>query len=82
MFGLFKKKEEDKLPQLTDLNNHPLTAGDLVEVLRYDLGKSKLILVDNNYYYESIKNGEQVSWLKMIDASSDRQKVKKIIIEE
>ncbi len=81
MFGLFKKKEKDTLPQLTDLNNNPLAPGDLVEVLRYDLGKSKLILVDNIYYYESIKSGEQVSWLKMIDASSDNQKVKKIIAE-
>ena len=81
MFGLFKKKETDKLPQLADLDNNLLVEGDLVEVLRYELGKAKLVLVENNYYYESVKNGEQVSWLKMIDASSERQKVKKIISE-
>ncbi|MEQ8924866.1 MAG: hypothetical protein RLO81_03575 [Fulvivirga sp.] len=79
MFGLFKKKEKDTLPALFDLDNNPLMEGDLVEVLRYELGKSKLILVDKVYYYQSVKSGKQISWLKMIDASSDRQKVKKIL---
>ena len=78
MFGLFKKKETNNLPQLSDLDDNPLNQGDIVEVLRYELGKCKLILLDNVYYYESLENGKQVSWLKMIDASSDRQKVKKI----
>ena len=81
MFGLFKKKETEKRPQLADLDNNILNEGDYVEALRYDLGKSKLILIDNDYYYQSEKNGEQVSWLKMIDASSERQKVKKILLE-
>ncbi len=78
MFGLFKKKKKDTLPQLTDLDDKLLVPGDIVEVLRYELGTSKLILVDDVYFYESIKTGEKVSWLKMIDASSDRQKVKKV----
>jgi len=79
MFGLFKKKEKETLPQLTDLEDNPLTQGDIVEALRYELGKCRLVLVDKVYYYESLTDGKQVSWLKMIDASSDRQKVRKIV---
>ncbi len=78
MFGLFKKNKKEKLPQLTDIENNPLFVGDLVDVLRYELGKCKLVVVEESYFYESLKSGEQVSWLKMIDASTDRQKVKKI----
>ena len=78
MFGIFKKKEKSQLPQLTDLNNNPLAAGDLVEALRYDLGKCKLILEEKTFYYQSLDGDKKVSWLKMIDASTDCQKVKKI----
>ena len=79
MFGLFKKKEKkEKLPQLLDLNNNPLIEGDLVEALRYELGTCKLLLIDEQYVYESVASGKQVSWLKMIDASTDNQKVKKV----
>ena len=78
MFGLFKKKEKDSLPVLTDLDDNPIMQGDIVEAFRYELGKCKLILVDKVYYYESLTDGKQVSWLKMIDASTDRQKVKKV----
>lgn len=79
MFGLFKKKKQEPgLPPLNDLDNNPLKAGDLVEALRYDLGKCKLLIIDDAYMYESIKTGEKVSWLKMIDASTENQKVKKI----
>ena len=48
-----------------------------MEAMRYELGKCKLLLVDEQYVYESISSGKQVSWLKMIDASTDNQKVKK-----
>lgn len=82
MFGLFKNKKKESLPQLFDLNNNPLIPGDEVEVLRYDMGVCKLIQNENSFYYESLKTGEQVSWLKMIDASSDRQKVKKIFLDK
>ncbi|HNP17905.1 MAG TPA: hypothetical protein PKL31_05680 [Fulvivirga sp.] len=81
MFGFFSKNKKDKLPLLTDLNNNPLIVGDIVDVFRYELGRSKLIIVDETYYYQSIESGEKVSWLKMIDASSENQKVKKIIDE-
>ncbi len=81
MFGFFSKNKKDKLPLLADLNNNPLFVGDIVDVFRYELGRSKLIIVDETYYYQSIESGEKVSWLKMIDASSENQKVKKIIDE-
>lgn len=81
MFGLFKKNKKDKLPHLTDIDDNPLVVGDLVDALRYELGKCKLMVVEESYFYESIKSGEKVSWLKMIDASTDRQKVKKIIVD-
>ena len=80
MFGLFKKKKQEPgLPVLKDLENTPLTEGDFVEALLYDLGKCKLLVIDNSYVYESVATGEKVSWLKMIDASTENQKVKKII---
>jgi hypothetical protein len=79
MFNFFKRNKKEKLPQLTDFYDYPLKAGDIVEALRYDLGKCRLILIEKTYYYESLDSGEQVSWLKMIDASNDRQKVKKLI---
>jgi hypothetical protein len=80
MFGFFKKKKKVKpLPTLTDLNNEPLQEGDTVEALRYELGKCKIIKKeDGHFYYESIEKGDQVIWVKMIDASTDLQKVKKI----
>lgn len=79
MFGLFKKKKnQSRLPALNDLENNPLNEGDLVEAFRYELGKCKLLVKDESYVYESLNSGEQVSWLKMIDAATDNQKVKKI----
>ncbi|TRX61230.1 hypothetical protein FNH22_04020 [Fulvivirga sp. M361] len=79
MLGWFKKKDKkDKLPQLMDLNSNPIQAGDIVEALRYDLGRCELILVNEQFLYRSIESGKEVSWLKMIDASTDNQKVKKV----
>lgn len=78
MFGLFRKKTKKKtLPNLQDLEHNPLQEGDLVESLRYDLGECRLILIEGQYYYESLESGKQVSWLRMIDASTERQKVRK-----
>ena len=67
------------MPAISDLDNNPLKEGDLVEALRYELGQCKLLVIDNSYIYESLSSGRQVSWLKMIDASTDNQKVKKIL---
>ena len=82
MFGIFKKKEKKpKPPELNDLNNTPLREGDIVEALRYDLGKCKVALEHTTYYYISLNDGRKVSWLKMIDASTDNQKVKKVDVD-
>lgn len=79
MFGLFKKKKKEKqAPQLVDINGELLEVGDQVEVLRYELGKCKLTLDGLHYYYESVATGEKISYAKMIDASTEQQKVMKI----
>jgi hypothetical protein len=67
------------MKQLMDINENPLKEGDMVECLRYNLGKCKLIKSGKSYVYQSIETGEEVSYLKMIDASTDLQKVKKIL---
>ncbi|WPP53242.1 hypothetical protein [Catalinimonas niigatensis] len=79
MFGLFKKNDKKKhQPILADLNNQPLIEGDIVESLRYGLGKCRIIMGEKGLVYESIENGKQVSWHLMVDAATDLQKVKKI----
>jgi len=83
MFSFFKKKKPEKsLPPLNDLNNHPLGVGDKVLSHRYDLGNCIIKEVDGKIVYESIQSGEQVSWVRMIDAVTDNQKVSKIIEED
>ncbi|SDL77679.1 hypothetical protein SAMN05421823_10886 [Catalinimonas alkaloidigena] len=81
MFGLFRKKPDSSkpAPQMADINGIPLAEGDFVESLRYDLGKCRLLKTDKGFVYESLENGRQVSWLQMIDASTDQQKVKKLL---
>ncbi len=85
MFNLFKKgkhnKDKPKHPTLMDLNNQPIQEGDIVESLRYDLGRCKVNRVGNGYEYESLETGDKVSWVKMIDATTENQKVKKITKE-
>ncbi len=86
MFSFFKKNHNNKpeegakqdLPQLLDQEGMPLHEGDEVEALRYDLGRCRIIKKDGHYYYESIQDQKQVIWLKMIDARTQFQKVKKI----
>ena len=82
MFGnFFKKKEQNKkksAPPLVDLEQRPLQAGDIVDALRYELGESKIIWHEDNLYYESLATGKRVIWVKMIDAATQFQKVKKI----
>ena len=80
MFSFFKKKEKKKeKPALVDLDQNPLQDGDMVECLRYEMGLSKVIETENGIVYESIASGKQESWLKMIDASTEFQKVKKVM---
>jgi len=73
MLGFFKK---NKRKVLLDLDGNEINEGDIVESLRYDMGESKLILTDEGFVYESLKDGRQVSYLRMIDAATERQKVK------
>jgi hypothetical protein len=81
LFGNNQKKEPEKkvkLPQFMDLNHQPLKPGDLVESLRYNLGTCRIVESANGFAYESLETGETVSWVKMVDAATDLQKVKKV----
>ncbi len=81
MFGLFKNnhhKENAHQPILADLNQELLQEGDMVQALRYGLGKCRVIYAEKGLTYESVENGKQVSWHLMVDAATDLQKVKKI----
>ena len=83
MFSFFRRKKPKKaLPPLIDLNNQTLQVGDKVLSHRYDLGNCLIKEVDGKIVYESIQSGEQVSWVKMIDAVTDNQKVTKITEED
>jgi len=64
-----------------DLDNNPLQVGDKIMSLRYEMGECLIIQSENGIEYESVENGKKVSWLKMIDASTDKQKVRKILPE-
>jgi hypothetical protein len=75
MFGLFKKRKKELV--LYDLEGNPLSDGDIVLNLRYDLGECRLVKTDNGFEYHSITGDAKVSWLKMIDATTERQKVRK-----
>ncbi len=76
MFGLFKKKPKEKQPpQLQDLNNKPIKEGDKVTSLRYELGTCTVVLEGLEYFYVSDESGEKVSYVKMVDAITENQKV-------
>ena len=76
MFGLFKKKPKEKQPpQLLDLNNNPIKEGDTVTSLRYEMGTCKVVLEGLEYFYVSEKTGEKVSYVRMVDAITENQKV-------
>ena len=80
MFDFFKSKKDKPAkeePLMVDLDNKPLKEGDIVEVLRYDMGKSKVIMTDKGLTYESLENGKIVSWHYMVDAATTQQKVRK-----
>ncbi len=79
MFNFFKrKKKAPKKPPLVDLNQSPLTAGDMVDCMRYEMGLSKVVQTVDGIEYESVATGTRVSWVRMIDASTEFQKVKKV----
>jgi hypothetical protein len=76
MFGLFNKKKKEKSPpQILDLEGQPLSAGDRVNSLRYELGTCTIELDGLEYFYVSESTGQKVSYVKMIDAITGHQKV-------
>jgi hypothetical protein len=83
LFDFFKKSQSasdtvPNPPMMADLEHNPLQAGDTVESLRYGLGKCRLLRAGESYEYESLETGERVSWLRMVDAATQLQKVKKL----
>jgi hypothetical protein len=81
MFNFLKRKERENGSsslQMADLDRNPLKPGDMVEALRYDLGKSKVIETEKGIAYESVESGKIVTWHLMVDASTELQKVRKI----
>jgi hypothetical protein len=81
MFGWFKKKEKahtGQAPQLADLDGQPLQSGDQVMALRYEMGSCRLEKGPEGWRYQSLTTGQTISWLKMIDAVTGYQKVKKL----
>jgi hypothetical protein len=78
MFGLFKKKKSNPLPELHDLHGELLTEGDEVMAHRYELGRSVLQLENDKFIYRSLETGKKVSFHLMVDASTKRQKVEKV----
>ena len=75
MFGIFKKKKKELV--LYDLEGNALEEGDIVLSLRYDMGECKLVKTENGFEYQSIEGDTKMSWVKMIDAATERQKVRK-----
>jgi len=78
MAGLFSKKSRKGKVQFVDLEGQTLKEGDTVMSLRYDLGESRVITTDEGMAYESLASGEKVSYVKMIDAATGYQKVKRL----
>ncbi len=86
MFNFFKKNGNGKpksngtdAVQMADIDGTPLAIGDWVQSLRYDLGVCKIVSADIGFDYESVETGDRVSFVKMIDAATSYQKVKKIV---
>ncbi|MEQ9423984.1 MAG: hypothetical protein RJQ09_06175 [Cyclobacteriaceae bacterium] len=79
MFGLFKKKKKEKpLPPIVDMDQNPLKVGDMVMSHRYDLGLCQVIENETGIAYQAIESGKVEPWTRMIDASTEFQKVKKV----
>ena len=79
MFQLFKNKfGKGKRIEMKDLDGNDLRNGDMVNALRYDLGVCKVSKDQQGYVYDSIETKKQVSWVKMVDATTKFQKVRRI----
>ena len=76
--GLFNRKKGKSKIQFTDLEGQALKAGDHVMSHRYDMGECRIVETDTGLAYESLATGQQVSYVKMIDAATGYQKVKRL----
>lgn len=77
--SIFKKKKSTKSEvNFADLDGVPLEVGDRVLSLRYELGECIIINTDAGLAYESVEKKTVVSWLKMVEAASKNQKVRKL----
>ena len=63
---------------MLDIDGAPLSAGDFVQSLRYEMGVCKVLPAEIGFDYESVETGERVSYLKMVDAATSYQKVRRI----
>jgi len=80
MISLFKKKPKEKQPpELFDIDSVPILEGDTVEAFRYELGTCKVELEELQYFYISKATNQKVSYVKMVDAITGNQKVKKVV---
>lgn len=83
MFNFFKKRKNHKQDtkstiKMVDLDGMPLKAGDLVMSLRYNLGKCRIVEGEKGLEYESLETGERIHYVRMIDAATSFQKVRKV----
>lgn len=79
MLKFFQKKSKKNLPpQLLDIDGIPISEGDEVLCLRYDLGKCKVELEDLQFFYISQESDRRISYVRMIDAITGNQKVKSL----
>jgi len=78
MVGLFSKKSRKSTLKFVDFDGQPLKEGDVVMSMRYELGECRIINTENGMAYESLSGGQQVSYIKMIDAATGYQKVKRL----
>jgi len=76
--GLFKRKKGKSKIQFADLEGQSLKAGDHVMSHRYDMGECRIVETDTGLAYQSLATGQQVSYVKMIDAATGYQKVKRL----
>lgn len=60
-----------------DIDGDLIMEGDEVISQRYELGNCKVILIGLEFFYESQETKKQVSYVRMIDAITGFQKVKK-----
>lgn len=61
-----------------DIDGMPIDLGDQVISQRYDLGQCTVELEGLEFFYVSQHSGQKVSYVKMIDAITGYQKVKKV----